>query len=301
MRRRHWLALFAVGTTSLASGYWFGLPLLTRIGAGEDPSSSIRWSPSERARLTPILAAESSSRPWEMADLLRRLNATTSPAGGTPLLEARAAIAARSHAEAEIRLLRTRREGTADAGEIAFLRASNFCAQRRYDDMRASLDDAIAADPMRAEFHFARGEVDRRQGRPNDAMEGYARAIERAKPGRVPTRETIAFRRRLLLIQSGHESEIGIAEVEAALALPSPSGDWLLTAAAMAIHRQDLADAARWMQRARTVMPLPLYLDRVDDFAFRKHISQSELKALFPTRQERARFHEISRPIFVDP
>ena len=236
-----------------------------------------------------------------MGDLLRRLKSTRPTLSGITLLEARAATAARSYAEAELRLVRARNEATADVAEIAFLRASNFGLQRRFDDMRASLDDAIAADPTRAEFHFTRAEIDRRLGRPQDALESYARALERSRSGRNPSTDTIAFRRRLLLIENGRESEIDAREFETLLAMSSPPGDWLLTAAAVALQRRDAAEAARWLQRARTAMPWVQYLERLDDYFFRNHANRPELKGLFPSRLERARFHETSRPSFIDP
>ena len=111
----------------------------------------------------------------------------------------------------------------------------------------------------------------------------------------------MAFRRRLLLIEGGRESEIDASAYQNALARPAPLGDWLLTAAAVALQHHDLAEAARWLKRARAAMPPQEYLERIDDYFFRVHAGRPELNGLFPTNAERSQFLADARPVLVDP
>lgn len=300
-----WSLLTAIGAAAAVGGYWFGRPPGNEpdVASADDRARSAiqGWTPADRDKLAAILAAENSVRPGEMRELARDLIANRPGLTGAALLKARASIAARWHAEAEVTLERARSTGEADASEIAFLRASNFGLQRKLDEMRICIDDAIAADPVRAEFHFARAEIDRRLGRADDSLAAYARALERARPGRSPSAGSIAFRRRLLLIEGGRESEVDAGADQTELAKPTPSGDWLITAAAVALQRRDPAGAAQWLQRARAAMPSREYLERIDDYFFRVHAGRPELKGLFPTTAERAQIVADTRPVLVDP
>lgn len=123
----------------------------------------------------------------------------------------------------------------------------------------------------------------------------------RARPGRVPSARTISFRQRLLLIENGRGSEVDAGTYQSELAKPSPPGDCLLTAAAVALQRKDPAEAARWLGRARATMPAPEYFERIDDYFFRVHANRPELAGLFPTKAERVQGLAANRPILVDP
>lgn len=300
-----WSLVAAVGAAAIVGGYWLGRPPGSEPAAtaADERADSVSsdWTTADRDKLAVILAAENSNRPGEMRELTRDLLANRPQLKWSALLEARASVAARLHSEAEVFLERARAAGAGGAGEIAFLRASNFGAQRKLDEMRNCVDDAIAADPVRAEFHFARAEIDRRLGRVDESLASYARALERARVGRAPSVELMAFRRRLLLIEGGRESEIDASAYQNELARPAPSGDWLLTAAAVALQHHDLAEAARWLKRARAAMPSQEYLERIDDYFFRVHVGRPELNGLFPTSAERSQFLANARPVLVDP
>lgn len=301
---RRWALFLAINATAAAAGYWLGCPPRDGRDDGANDQAGFRtvgWTPADREKLSAILAAENSGRSREALDLTRQLLANRPGLTGATLLNARAAIGARLHAEADVLLERTRTAGTNDPSEIAFLRAVNFGLQRKLEEMKTCLDEAIAADPVRAEFHFAHAEIDRRLGRIDDALASYARALERARPGRAPGAELISFRRRLLLIEGGRESEIDAGRYQAELARTAPSGDWLLTAAAVALQRGNPAEAARWLKLARAAMPRSEYLERIDDYFFRVHAGNADLKGLFPTPAERIQFLANARPGLVDP
>ncbi len=227
---------------------FFALPPVLDSEEGGTPGNRVTihrsWTPGDRRKLEDILVAESLRRPREMTGMLVRLRATQPRLAGLPMIEARAAAAASSFAEADAALARATREPGADRVALSFARAANSGNQRHLDEMRASLGDAIALDPTRAEFHFQRAEVDRRQGRVQESLAGFDRALVLAKPGLVPSRETIEFRRRLLLIERGREAELDAVAYQAAFAQPAPPPDWLLTAAALAEEQEAGALAA---------------------------------------------------------
>ena len=300
-----WLAFGAVAVAAGAAGYSLGRPIWIAAENGEAPPDRVTdartWTPGDRKNLDAILAAESRRQAHEMADMLARLRATRPELAGLPLLEARAAVAANSYANADAQLLRASREPLADNVEIAFARAANYGVQRKLDEMRRGLSDAIALDPTRAEFHFLRAEVDRRQARTQAALDGYDSALALARPGRLPGRETIAFRRRLLLIERGREREIDTKAYQAAFAQPAPPPDWMLTAAAGARQHKDAKAGALWLRAARASMPWSEYLERIDDYFFRNHADEPGMKELFPTGAERAQWHASAQPILTDP
>ncbi len=298
-----WLSLGSVAIAATAAGFFLARPIPTEEEAGDTAqriSGNRTWTPVDRVRLEAALAAGLSG-PRDATDLLARLQAMRPHLGGVPVLQARAAAAKGSFVDADVHLTRAAEEPQTDLAQIAFARAANFAAQRKFDDMRHSLNDAIALDPTRAEFYFQRAEVDRRQGRAQEALEDYDRALLLARSGLRPSRETIAFRRRLLLIERGREAELDTKAYQAAFAQPSPPADWILTAAAVALQRNDLESGARWLRSARAAMPWPDYVERIDDFFFRNHLNAPGLKELFPTQAERARFHALAPPILQDP
>ncbi len=299
-----WLSLGLVAIAAGAAGFFLARPISSEDEGGDAAarrsSDSRTWSPVDHRQLEAILAAESRRQTNETAALLNRLHATRPHLAGLPLLEARAA-APRSFADVESHLARAAEEPQADLAKVAFARAANYAAQRNLDAMRRYLDEAIALDPTRAEFHFQRAEVGRRQGWTQEALDDYDRALLLARSGLNPSRELIAFRRRLLLIERGREAELDAKAYQAAFAQPSPPADWILTAAAVALQRQDPETGARWLRSARAVMPWREYVERIDDFFFRNHIDEPGLKDLFPTDAERALFHASAPPVLRDP
>ena len=302
---RRWALVLAIGAAAAAAGYWLGRPAFDEQEASRanDVTGFGRpgWTPADREKLAAILAAETSARPRDAVELSGQLAANRPHLTGTAVLKARACLAARLYADAEVNLERARSAGTGDQSEIAYLRATNFGRQRKLEEMKTSLADAIAADPLRAEFYFARAEIDRRLGLVDDALAWYTKALERVRPGRYPSSALISFRRRLLLIEGGREAEIDTAVYQTELAKPAAAGDWLLTAAAVALQRRDLAEASKWLQRARASMPGQEYLEHIDDYFFRVHAGHADLKGVFPSPAERARFLASSRRAIVDP
>jgi hypothetical protein len=299
------LSLLSVAIAAGAAGYFLGLPPLSELEFGDSRADGVSggraWGSADRRKLETILAAESLHQPREMHELIDQLRATRPHLAGLPVLEARAAVALRSFADADVGLVHAAQEPFADRAEIFAVRAANYANQRHLDEMRSSLSGAISIDPTRVEFFFQRAEADRRQGRTQESLQGYDRARALARPGRIPSRETIEFHRRLLLIESGREAELDAQAYQAAFAQPAPPADWLLTAAAVALQRKDVETGARWLRAARAAMPWNDYVGRMDDYFFRNHADEPGMKDLLPTQAERARLHAAAPPILKDP
>lgn len=263
------------------------------------------WQESDLTRLDAILSAERALSLEEMGRLISQLQADRPGLPGLEMLSARHSLLTRRFADAEVRLSRLLSEaGSRDAewsAELAYLRARNYAAQRKLLEARNCLDESIRRDPRRAESHFEHGELNRRMGRMNEALADYDRALTRAQSGRTPSRAIMEFRRRLALVESDRESEMGSAVYMAELSKPVPPGEWVLTAAAVSLHRGDFAVAAQWMQRARSVMRPNDYLAAVEDYFFRNHASRPELKDAFPSASERSAFILRTLPFLADP
>ncbi len=298
-----WLSLGVVALAAGAAGFFLAPPLSGETSAGGirgERAEGRLWSPTDRKKLDAVLVAESLAQPRAMHEQLDRLRAIQPRLAGLSVLEARA-NALHSFADANASLMRAAQEPAADLVAISYARAAIYGAQRQLDEMRKCLAEAIALDPTRAEFHFQRAEVDRRLGRTQDALEGFERALALTKTGFAPGRAAIEFRRRLLLIERGRETEIDAQAYQAAFAQPAPPADWLLTAAALALQRKDSEAAARWLRAARTAMPWAEYLERIDDYFFRNHADEPGMKDFFPTQAQRSEFHAAKPRLLKDP
>src|SRR4029077_15347716 len=133
-----WLSLGSVAIAATAAGFFLARPIPIEE-EGEDPAQRVRgnarWSPADRVQLEAALAAGSSG-PYDARELLARLHARHPHLGGLPVLEARAAAAKGSFVDAALHLVRAVEEPQPDLTEIVFARATNFAAQRKFDDMR---------------------------------------------------------------------------------------------------------------------------------------------------------------------
>ena len=300
-----WLSLAAVAMIALVAGFFFASPgtgnAETREATAAKRLEQGAWSAADIQKLNAILVAERAGRTREMSEMIERLQTTRPNLSGLPLLEARAALARRVYSDAEVMLARGARETSAEPAEISFGRATVQARQRRFDETRAWLTDAITRDPMRAEMYFEKAEVERRLGHTSDALATYELARALAQPGRIPSRETIDFHRRLLLIERGRETEIDAKAYQAAFAKAEPPADWMLIAAALEFQRRDAAAAAHWLKASRDAMPWREYVTRLDDYAFRNHVEEPAVRDLFPTPAQRDQLHAELAPFLIDP
>lgn len=306
----------------VAAGFGLGGAQVRRLfGADESPTPAkpperrpevtapvtVNWQETDLARLDSILSAERARSREEMGRLIGHLQAERPGLPGLETLVVRQAMLSgnRLAAETEVRLVRLLKEANpkhhASLAELHYLRARSFGGQRRLETARTSLSEAMAADPSRPELYFERAEVNRRMGRVREALADYDRALSRTRPGWQPARLQVEFRRRLALIELGRAEEIGSERYLAELAKPQPAGEWLLTAAAVSLFREEHADGARWMQRARAQMPLDAYLASIEDYFFRNQASRLELKDVFPSAADRAAFLQRAMPFLADP
>ncbi|MBS0659756.1 MAG: hypothetical protein JSR82_16065 [Verrucomicrobia bacterium] len=308
----------------VAAGFGFGGHQLRLFMAGSAPASLPpraeapktpteakavpTWQETDLARLDSILSAERSRSKEEMGRLIGQLSAERPGLPGLEMLAARHSLLTRLSAETEVRLVRligeARPDERAQLVELHYLRARNFAAQRSLDNLRrarASLDEALKLDPRRADLHFERAELHRRLGSVAEALVDYERALTRTRAGWQPARARIEFRRRLLLVDADRAEEIGNDVYLAELGKPAPSGEWLLTAAAVSLHRGDLAAGAQWMLRARPAMRPDDYFAAIEDFFFRNLADKPPLKEVFPTAPERTAFLQRTLPFLADP
>ncbi len=256
-----------------------------------EPAEERSWGDAARAQLDEYLSAEKADSIDEMGLRLAALQKDHPKLPGLEMLAARQALRAGRVADAEVRLSRLAGEGeAAERAEAGYLRGQNHAGKRKLLDASRGIQEAIALDPFPAEYFYERAELDRRMGRISEALAGYQSAMLRVQTGQMPSRGQIEFHRRLLLIEAGREVEIGTERYLAELARPEPPGEWLLTAAAVSLHRGGFVDASRWMQRARATMPADAYLASIEDYFFRNHTGRTELQAVFPAPAERAAF-----------
>lgn len=281
------------------------LPSPTPVAGVPTVPAKPLWTENDIRRLDAILSAERALSLEEMGRLLTQLQTERPGLPGLELVGARHAQLLRRFADAEVRLSRLAAEvGDSDpelTAELAFLRARNYASQRKLLEARNCLDEVLRRDPRRPEAHYEQAELNRRMGRVGEALVGFDRALARAGSGRVPSRAMIDFRRRLMLVESGREAEIGTETYLAELGKTNPAGEWALTAAAVSLHRGQFAAGAQWMLRARALMQPHAYLAAIEDYFFRAHAGRTELKDCFPTVAERSAFLLKSTPFLADP
>ena len=181
-----------------------------------------------------------------------------------------------------------------------------FTYTRRRDFKRAAeaFADASRIAPFAPENYYRWGEVLRRQGRFQEAIDKFREALQRLPEGeaeRESQHECAAFKLRLAQIELGHDSEVK-PEIDNRLRQPSPSGYWLLTAAAFALQHNDLPGAADALQKARETLPSVQYATLTDDYFFHGFAEKPELSHLLSIPSAEAKQQTKAKMVyFVDP
>ena len=181
-----------------------------------------------------------------------------------------------------------------------------FTYSRRRDFKRAAeaFADASRIDPFEPDNYYRWGEVLRRQGRLQDAIDKFRQALQRLPEGEAESesqRECAAFKMRLAQIELGHDAEVK-PDLEAHLREPSPGGYWLLTAAAFALQHSDIPGATDALQKARVALPASQYAALIDDYYFHAYAEKPDLAALFPPSAQGSKQQKLARMVyFVDP
>ncbi len=181
-----------------------------------------------------------------------------------------------------------------------YLRAFNCARQRSYADVAKLLHASLVLDPFQADTLFQTGELLRRQGKFTEAITVFRQALLRVRPGYGIAPDTIAFKLRLALIEAGNVDEVFGATTDA-LAISPPAPEWLLTAAALALQKNEVVTAVQWLDKAKGVMDKEEFQARVDDYYFRKQTASGTLQAYRLTDAERALRRATSWEFFIDP
>lgn len=131
----------------------------------------------------------------------------------------------------------------------------------------AAFGAAVAADPVNAMAYYNWSESLRHQGKPQEALEKLNMALTRN-----PGEPLYALKQRLARIEAGDNVEALSAETRSQVNLEPPSGDWLLTAAAIDLSHGDSASAAQMLEGARRNMqPILFFGILQEDPFFRKY------------------------------
>lgn len=138
---------------------------------------------------------------------------------------------------------------------------------------------AAQADPFDAHAFFGWAEALRRFGKPEEALLHLRQASDRATT--ADDRLECQLAMRSTLIEAGRAPEFA-AEQAAQLALPRPPGDWLLTAAVVALEEQNFGAAAAYLTRARPALSPELFAAALQDPLFLAYRDQPLLGAFYP-------------------
>jgi len=126
---------------------------------------------------------------------------------------------------------------------------------------------AVEAEPANAMAYYNWSESLRSNGQPAEALEKLAQAMSRN-----PGEPLYALKQRLARIEANDGLDELVAETQAQVQLDPPAGDWLLTAAAIDLSRDESASAAQMLEGARQNMQPILFVGILqEDPFFRKY------------------------------
>ncbi len=142
----------------------------------------------------------------------------------------------------------------------------------------ADLELASKIDPFNARYAFFLGEALRRRGQPQAALVALRQAYHRL---REPALEGMYLLKiRLAELELGQAADFS-AELAVRLAATPPPLDWVLTAAAVELHRGNMPAAAEYLEKAHNLVPERELLMRLRDFYFYGFSDRKELEKYF--------------------
>lgn len=148
------------------------------------------------------------------------------------------------------------------------------------------LERAAQFEPFNARHAYYVGEVFRRMGKPQAALDYLTQALHRL---REPSLQGIyEAKLRLAQLEAGQEQAFS-GELASQLTLDPPSVDWLFTAAAVELHRGNAAAAAGYLDKARAATSREDMASHLRDYYFSSFANDRELTRFFhPTDQPAA-------------
>lgn len=289
-RLRVWKTLFVFSLLILTgmAGYvlWFMRPAREPLGPTAKSAPTSGWTDASLQQLDQALAADQAG---DLKDAQRLASAITPPDVVPPpgLTIYLASLGTRQdrHFDAEADLLRLAKD--APPAELAAIDAGlgfNFTRTRDFEKAADIYKNAVRYNPFSASLLYREGEAARHLGHLPDAEASFRRALDRVPTGQpemASLRECIGLKLRLCYVEQGQESEFQ-SELDEQLKALSPSGYWLLTAAAVALQHKDMASAAGLLGRARTALGEEQFDALLNDYLFRAQADRKELAEFFP-------------------
>ncbi len=178
--------------------------------------------------------------------------------------------------EAEQRLERTMQDGE-NVADGCYILARLAADKGDYDEAADQFQRATQAQPFIGKYFFYRGELLRRQGKPQAAVAAFKQALVR--PYTVESGDLYLFKQRLAKVEFGHDDAFN-AELANRLKESPVAGEWLLLAAAQELDRQEYPAAAEHLRLASERIPSVLYATLTHDYFFRTHAKRSEVAPL---------------------
>lgn len=147
--------------------------------------------------------------------------------------------------------------------------------EKRYEEAEAEFEQVLVLEPGEAQAHYNMGEMLREQGRKEEAVIRLRQAVQIN-----PQEPLFAFKLRLARLEAG---EAGVVEQEAReqLMLDSPTGDWLMTAAAINLHREEWQEAAKMLGYAGASMQPQMFFAMLQDRSFAAHAERPEIRPFY--------------------
>jgi len=151
----------------------------------------------------------------------------------------------------------------------------------RYEEAIDLFKRNADANPQNAGAFANWAQALRRAGRSGEAIAPMEKAVEL-----LPDSALYAFQLRLARIESGEDEAVGRTTMGQLQENPA-AADWLLTAAAIALHREKWDEAKTLLTQAKISMELQYFAEILQDPAFLKHADREELAGVFPTLEIR--------------
>jgi len=164
-----------------------------------------------------------------------------------------------------------------DSGANAYNLLGTLYARRGdYPAAEWAFAQGIALNPADPIPLYNLSEALRAQGRSVEAMDRLREAIQRN-----PGEPLYALKLRLAKIEAGQSIEL-IPDVDRELALKPPAGDWLMTAAAIALKADRFGEAAALLASARGQMQPILFFGLIqEDPLFRQYKQQPQIAPFY--------------------
>lgn len=142
----------------------------------------------------------------------------------------------------------------------------------------SEFEKAAEANPANPNPYYNLSETYREQGDPKKAIEALRKAMQRN-----PADPLYPLKLRLARIEAGEDESLD-KETSEQLRLPSPAGDWLLTAAAIALKRGFYPEAASLLDQSRQAMQSVLFFAMLQDPVFLKYAKQPEIAIFYDVK-----------------